>query len=48
MGIRWPAHRSPCRHMDAGLRRHDERMAVISNVVTGDVHYIDEGYRIVG
>ena len=34
MGIRWPAQRLPFRPMDAGLRRHDEGMAVISNVVT--------------
>ena len=32
MGIRWPAQRSPFRSMDAGLRRHDEGMAAISNI----------------
>ena len=34
MGIRWPAHRLPLRLMDAGLRRQDEGMAVISDVIT--------------
>ena len=34
MGIRWSTPRLPFRPMDAGLRRHDEGMAVISNVVT--------------
>ena len=34
MDIRWSARRLPFRPMDAGLRRHDEGMAVISNVVT--------------
>ena len=34
MGIRWSAPRLPFRPTDAGLRRHDEGMAVIANVVT--------------
>ena len=34
MGVRWPAPRLPFRSMDAGLRRHDQGMAMISYVVT--------------